>query len=83
MSNIICPLCKAEVPSDTVKCPKCGKILIRQKWTTARKSILWLCVLFNLLLLAWVIIKTPAFLLWLVGNIVFACLFIFTKPKEK
>lgn len=50
-----CPECNAEVSDTAFKCTKCGFQLRKPKRGVFGKLLKWLFILFNLLMIAWVI----------------------------
>jgi anti-sigma factor RsiW len=55
MALIHCPECSSEVSSEAFKCPKCGKTLRKPTRTFFGKIIKWGFILFNLLMIIWLI----------------------------
>jgi hypothetical protein len=55
MAMIKCPECSAEVSDTAFDCPKCATQLRKPKRTFFGQIIKWLFILFNLLMLVWII----------------------------
>lgn len=55
MALIQCPECSGEISSDVFKCPKCGKVLRKPKRGIFGKIVKLFFVLFNILMLVWLI----------------------------
>ncbi len=55
MALIQCPECQSEVSSEALDCPKCGKSLKKLQRSIFGKFIKWTFILFNLLMLWWMI----------------------------
>jgi len=54
MAIIKCPDCSSEVSDTALKCPSCGVQLRKAKRTIVGKVLLWLFILFNVLMIAWI-----------------------------
>ncbi|MGF2652855.1 hypothetical protein ACQUWL_16660 [Serratia marcescens] len=55
MALIQCPECHKDVSDSAFKCPSCGNTLRKPKRTVMGKIIKWLFILFNILMILWVI----------------------------
>ena len=55
MALITCPDCNKEVSQDAFKCPSCGKTLKKPKRSLGGKIIKWSFIIFNVLMLIWLI----------------------------
>ncbi|EKM3640643.1 zinc ribbon domain-containing protein [Salmonella enterica] len=55
MALIQCPECHKDVSDSAFKCPSCGKTLKKAQRTIIGKVIKWLFILFNILMILWVI----------------------------
>lgn len=55
MALINCPECSKEVSDQALKCPSCGKQLRKPKRTFMGKVFKWLFILFNLLMVLWLV----------------------------
>ncbi len=55
MAMINCPECNEEVSDSASKCPKCGFLINKPKRSIFGKIIKWSFILFNLLMLVWII----------------------------
>ena len=55
MAMINCPECKAEVSDSALKCPSCGFQLRKSKRSIFGKIIKWAFIIFNVIMLMWVI----------------------------
>ncbi len=55
MAMANCPECNSEVSDKASKCPKCGVVLNKPKRTIFGKIIKWAFILFNLLMLWWMV----------------------------
>lgn len=55
MAMIKCPECGDDVSSTATKCPKCGFQISKPKRSVFGKIVLWGFILFNILMLLWVI----------------------------
>ena len=54
MAMIKCPDCSNEVSDTALKCPSCGVQLKKAKRTVLGKVFLWVFILFNVLMVAWI-----------------------------
>ena len=54
MAMIKCPDCSNEVSDTALKCPSCGVQLKKAKRTVVGKVVLWLFILFNIAMVAWI-----------------------------
>jgi len=52
---INCPECKEEVSDSALKCPSCGFQLRKLKRSIFGKIIKWVFIIFNVLMLIWVV----------------------------
>ncbi len=55
MALVKCPECQTEVSSEALDCPKCGKHLRKAKRTIFGKIVLWIFIIFNAIMLWWMI----------------------------
>lgn len=55
MALINCPECSNQVSDQALKCPSCGKQLKKPKRTFMGKVFKWLFILFNVLMLIWLV----------------------------
>ncbi|KIM02562.1 MAG: seryl-tRNA synthetase, class IIa [Sulfurovum sp. AS07-7] len=55
MAIVNCHECNSEVSDKATKCPKCGVVLNKPQRTIFGKIIKWTFILFNLLMLWWMI----------------------------
>ena len=55
MALINCPECQAEVSDSALKCPKCGVQLRKAKRGFFGKLFKWSFILFNILMLVWLV----------------------------
>jgi len=55
MAMINCPECNEEVSETALKCPKCGFQINKPKRGIFGKIIKWSFILFNILMLIWII----------------------------
>ncbi|MFK7780369.1 MAG: zinc ribbon domain-containing protein [Candidatus Gracilibacteria bacterium] len=55
MAMINCPECNEEVSDSASKCPKCGFQINKSKRSIFGKTIKWSFILFNILMLWWLI----------------------------
>ena len=55
MALIKCPECGDEISTDALKCPKCGKVLRKRKRSFIGKLFKWGFILFNILMLVWLV----------------------------
>jgi hypothetical protein len=55
MAMINCPECNEEVSDSALKCPKCGYQINKPKRGVFGKIIKWSFILFNILMLWWII----------------------------
>ena len=53
MAMINCPDCSKEVSDTALKCPSCGVQLRKAKRTIIGKVFLWVFILFNVIMVAW------------------------------
>ncbi|OOF70579.1 hypothetical protein BKG91_03800 [Rodentibacter caecimuris] len=55
MALINCPECSNQVSDQALKCPSCGKQLRKPKRTFMGKVFKWVFILFNVLMLIWLV----------------------------
>lgn len=55
MALVTCPDCQSSASDEAFRCPQCGKLLRKPKRSVFGKIIKWAFILFNLLMLVWLI----------------------------
>ena len=54
MAIVNCPDCNKEVSDTALKCPSCGVQLRKAKRTILGKVLVWVFVIFNVIMVAWI-----------------------------
>ena len=55
MALVKCPECGEDISTEAFKCPKCGKTLRKRKRSFMGKLFKWLFILFNILMVVWLV----------------------------